>query len=198
MRRLDHRHQALAHINDDDRTVALVFPAAVEEAINSITLRKLRDDDRKELEALVGLSGPLGSFIPMARLAYLLGIFDKPVLHDLKLIAKVRNHFAHRINAGSFEDEPVRSWSAELTQVDRLAIAPGSGSLGQAFTPEEALDMYRFEVDLVALRQQKLRFAVGCIALAEWLAQREAIEAAMRENPSTTMFRYAGGGYVNL
>ena len=56
---------------------------------------------------------PLGTYGSGVKMIYCLGLIDKTVRDDLKLIGKIRNKFAHDLYA-SFEDEQINSWCRQL------------------------------------------------------------------------------------
>ena len=46
-------------------------------------------------------------------MVYCLGLVDKLIMNDLKLVGKIRNKFAHDLNA-SFNDAKISQWCKEL------------------------------------------------------------------------------------
>ena len=92
--------------HDNDREVVIVGCAYIESLIKAILGESLAQD-KKEINLLLDeSSGALSALIPRSRLLYLMGVFPKTVFEDIKLISRIRNHFAHNISA-SFEDESV-------------------------------------------------------------------------------------------
>ena len=70
-------------------------------------------DDEKEVGRLLDYDQPLGTYSNRVRVAYCLGLINKTVREDLRLVGKIRNRFAHDLYA-SFEDEEVRSLCVAL------------------------------------------------------------------------------------
>ena len=62
-------------------------------------------------------SGPLGTYAAKIRagLAYLLGWIGKDVFDDLIAIGKIRNRFAHAIEAKNFSDQKISTWLKGMT-----------------------------------------------------------------------------------
>lgn len=106
------------YANESERGNALLASAALD--------LRLRDriagflvDDQKEVDELLGFGGEqnaaLGTFGARISAAYCLGLITRQQRDNLRLIKKIRNHFAHNLHGSSFADEPVRSWCASLT-----------------------------------------------------------------------------------
>lgn len=80
----------------DDHSFVLIVGSALEQAIeialathfvlDEAAIVRLFDDES---------NGPLSSFAAKIKIAYALGIFDKPVKDELDLIRQIRNSFAH-------------------------------------------------------------------------------------------------------
>jgi DNA-binding MltR family transcriptional regulator len=103
--------------------------------------------------------GPLSTFFSRADLAYALGLFHEGVYHDLTLIRRVRNEFAHNFDEASFDQPTVRDRCAELWFIKELATHQ--------------------DVEALSARDRFL-LAVGHATLAmtqplhgEWLGKRE-------------------------
>jgi hypothetical protein len=80
----------------DDHSFILIVGAALEQALeialathfvlDEVSITRLFDDDS---------SGPLSNFAAKIKIAFALGIFDKPIKEELDLIRHIRNSFAH-------------------------------------------------------------------------------------------------------
>ena len=68
---------------------------------------------------------PLGSNGARYQLAYCLGLITQEQRDDMKLVAKIRNTFAHNFKATGFDMPPVRDYCAALKQPATLAAMPG-------------------------------------------------------------------------
>lgn len=78
-------------------------------------------DDEKEVSRLLHHQQPLGTFGGRTTMCYCLGLIPKIVRDDLRIVAKIRNRFAHDLDA-SFADERIRAWCSNL-QWHRIAYA---------------------------------------------------------------------------
>jgi DNA-binding MltR family transcriptional regulator len=67
-----------------------------------------------KLDDLISTGRPLGSFSSRIDLAYSLGLLPEVRLRDLHLIRKIRNYFAHDMEADTFAMSPVCDWCREL------------------------------------------------------------------------------------
>src|SRR5436190_10019098 len=70
---------------------------------------------------LFGSRGPLSTFASRTDLGYALGLFHDSVYHDLKLIRRVRNDFAHNFDDATFDLPAVRDRCADLWFIKQLA-----------------------------------------------------------------------------
>lgn len=106
-----------------DRIVAVVSGAYLDALLDSL-LRAVFIDDPQEAEALLRPDAPLGSNGTRYKLAYCMGLITKEQRDDLRLIAKIRNHFAHTFGECAFNASPVREWCRVLQQPHTLAKMP--------------------------------------------------------------------------
>jgi mannitol repressor len=95
------------------RAAGVMWPAIVERRIDRLFETALRPDIAIRRE-LFRPSGARGNYAVKARLAYLLGWVGDDVYHDLLLVAKIRNRFAHVIEAKDFTDEKIGAWLRNL------------------------------------------------------------------------------------
>lgn len=96
----------------DDRAIVIVGSAFLETILEHILIEFLPEDE-KEVEILLSYDKPLGTYSNKVRMIYCLGLIEKKVMNDLKLIGKIRNRFAHNLSV-SFEDKNITSWCGEL------------------------------------------------------------------------------------
>jgi len=98
--------KAFDYEHDNDREIVIVGCAYIESLVKTL-LRESLTQDEKELNLLLDeAQGALPSLVQRARLLYLMGSFPRVIFEDIKLVARVRNHFAHNVSA-SFSDESV-------------------------------------------------------------------------------------------
>lgn len=86
-----------------DRLLVIVSVAYLEDQIRLLLLKYLADDDVAR-DLLDPNKSMLASLVPMANLAFSMGLLAKEWLETLKRIARLRNTFAHVPTARSFED----------------------------------------------------------------------------------------------
>ncbi|MDY6988935.1 MAG: MltR family transcriptional regulator [Thermodesulfobacteriota bacterium] len=77
-----------------DRASAIVGAALLDEELENL-LRSFFVDKPKVVDKLIRDGGPMGSFGMRIRFSYALGLLPETIFHDLKLVQKVRNFFAH-------------------------------------------------------------------------------------------------------
>lgn len=95
-----------------DRAVAIVGPAFLDTLLTELLISFLIDDE-EEVKRLIRHDGPLGTFGARVSASYCLGLIGETIKSDLRLVAKVRNRFAHDLRA-NFSDEQVQSWCNAL------------------------------------------------------------------------------------
>jgi DNA-binding MltR family transcriptional regulator len=79
---------------ESDRACAVLGAAFLDEQLRSL-LESFFVDDQRKVKELFYQSGPLASFSSRTSLAYVLGFLSPSEVHDLDLIRKIRNDFAH-------------------------------------------------------------------------------------------------------
>lgn len=97
---------------DDDRAIVILGASFLDYTLEHILLGFFPTDE-KEVDTLMNFDQPLGTFANRVRMSYCLGLIDKVIKDDLKLIGKIRNKFAHDLDA-SFEDDEVKTWCKQL------------------------------------------------------------------------------------
>ena len=104
-----------------ERGSAIVFLAALEEAVRKAIESRLAVVGENS-EKLIGgdeSPGALG-FSDQCRLAYCLGPFGKETLADLKILARVRNRFAHGGRTVTFSDQRIQDLCGSLRVCDKF------------------------------------------------------------------------------
>jgi DNA-binding MltR family transcriptional regulator len=96
-----------------DRVLAIVGGSYLDSLLEQI-LRAIFVEDKNEVDNLLAPTGVLGSNGARYQVAYCLGLLDKHQRDDLKVIAKIRNAFAHRYDVRSFEHQETKALLARL------------------------------------------------------------------------------------
>lgn len=96
----------------NDRAMVIVGVSFLDTQLQHILFSFLVDDE-KEVSELLHFERPLGTYSNRARIAYCLGLIGPVIHHDLRLIGKIRNRFAHNLHA-SFSNSEIISWVSEL------------------------------------------------------------------------------------
>lgn len=96
----------------DDRAIVIIGSAFLETILEHILIEFLPEDE-KEVDVLLGYDKPLGTYSNKVRMIYCLGLIEKKVMQDLKLIGKIRNRFAHDLSV-SFDDKDIANWCKQL------------------------------------------------------------------------------------
>lgn len=116
-----------------DRSIAIVQVTVVEEHLRSAIERYFpgRHSDPKVIDRMFDPMqyGPLGSFASRVDIAFALGIVGSGARKALKLIAEIRNKFAHQLEIHSFDHPDVTKLINKLTYIDFAITGPDAEGL---------------------------------------------------------------------
>lgn len=133
--------------------IAIVGAAFLDRLLGEMLAKYFVDDD-KESGKLLAPDGPLGPFGARITACYCLGLIGKTVTSDLRLVAKIRNRFAHEVQI-DFPDQRIKSW-CEALGWHRFSM----GSMGQP--PKDATTRDLFQVGV----NQLVTYLNGLVDLA--------------------------------
>ena len=92
----------------NDRGQIIVGAAYIDDCLRTLLLAHFINNT-KVADDLLNEHGPLGSFAAKIELCYLLHLVDKDERHDLHIIRKMRNEFAHLPKRLTFETKSVKN-----------------------------------------------------------------------------------------
>jgi len=98
---------------ESDRAAAVLGAAYLDECLKQLIVGFLIDDS-KAVKNLLGDFGVLGSFSAKIEVSYCMGLLREEEYHNLRIIKKIRNRFAHRLHGYSFSEASVRDMCSEL------------------------------------------------------------------------------------
>jgi DNA-binding MltR family transcriptional regulator len=142
---------------ESDRVMGIVGAAYLDSLLDSL-LRAVLIDSHEDVENLLRPDAPLGSNGARYQLAYCLGLIRKDQRDDLKIVAKIRNLFAHDFKVNSFDVSPIREHCGNLKQPGLLAGMPAN-----IFPQEMAEQMTEYVKETTATPREK--FETTIIAL---------------------------------
>ncbi len=96
----------------DGRAIVIIGAAFLETILEHILIEFFPEGE-KEVGILLNYDKPLGTYSNKVRMIYCLGLIEKMVMQDLKLIGKIRNRFAHDLSV-SFADKDITDWCKQL------------------------------------------------------------------------------------
>ena len=118
-----------------DRSIAIVHVTVVEEHLRSAIERYFpgRQSDPKVVDRMFDPMqyGPLGNFASRVDIAFALGIIGSGARKALKVIAEIRNKFAHQLEIHSFDHPDVTKSIDKLTYIDFAITGPDAEGLVQ-------------------------------------------------------------------
>jgi hypothetical protein len=117
----------------NERAIAIVGASFLDTQLEHMLINFFVSDER-EVQKLLQPERPISTFGSRTTLVYCLGLIGKVIRDDLRLVAKIRNRFAHRLEA-SFDDEPIRSWCLALKwhEIGMMMKAPEGATTRDIF-----------------------------------------------------------------
>ena len=137
-----------------DRVIAVIGAAYLDSMLERL-LRAVFIDSPDDVERLLRPDGPVGSNAARFQLAYCLGLITSEQRDDMKIIAKIRNAFAHGFKATSFDAAPVSDYCSTLKQPAILAAMPA-----QLFPEPHATLAAQYVRDTSATPREQFRTSV--------------------------------------
>jgi mannitol operon repressor len=94
---------------ESPRGMVLLGAAMIDDCLFKL-LKGFMIDDSKEVDRLLegGANSPLGSFSSRSLCAYCLGLISENEFHDVEIIRKIRNSFAHDLLRTSFDTQSIK------------------------------------------------------------------------------------------
>lgn len=117
----------------DERAIAILGAAFLDNMLEDILISFMVDDER-EAGKLLGFDKALGTFSSRIAATYCLGLICKTVRDDLRIVAKIRNRFAHEVRA-SFDQPPFSDWCRSLKwhEFSMMMKAPADATPRETF-----------------------------------------------------------------
>lgn len=174
MNRLKHQAEIDAYYLSDSaqpRAAGVMWPALVERRIDSLFEVALRPD-KKVYDELFQPNTALGNYGTRVKLAYMLGWIHEDIYKDLLTLSKIRNRFAHAIEATDFSDQTIsdflRNMKVYMFIPDMLehakkkaAIDPSAVNLAMVSATtrmiEDKQSGFRFCIDLMIDHLEKCK-----------------------------------------
>lgn len=93
---------------ESDRATALIYAANLDNRLKELLTAYFVDVGKDFTKSVYEGNGPLGTFSSKISLAYMSGLLSGPENHDLSLIRKIRNHFAHEEHGWDFSRQEIQ------------------------------------------------------------------------------------------
>jgi hypothetical protein len=107
---------------ESDRAVAVLAPAYADALLEDLLRAFLVAG--KSADTLLAVDGALGTFSSRIEVAHALGLIRDATHHDLELLRRIRNDFAHRVDLHSLEEEPAQNRTREFAGFQRWDPPP--------------------------------------------------------------------------
>lgn len=134
-------------ISAPDRSAVIVATSYLNDKLTDAIKVYLKKDNGV-IRELFKATGPLGSLVNKANLGYLMGLYSKETLKDIRLAADMRNRFAHWTKQISFEHDEIRVMCEKITLPMRIHKTPPPGNFNESF----------YGVPPITKEQAKIRF----------------------------------------
>ena len=99
---------------ENERAVAVVGAAWLDELLAELIATALRDDDISRRLLDPEAQGPISTYASRVRVAYALELIGAQNMKDLLQVGRIRNLFAHKVHRRSFDNETVRKECQKL------------------------------------------------------------------------------------
>ncbi len=126
-------------VEDQERGAALASVAELDITLQN-ALRSVMIDDKETVNQIFSENGPLFQFGPKIRMAYVLGIYDRMIYDDLLKVSRVRNDFAHKVEARNFKWDRIRSAVLSMRVFERFEEILGVDYYKMAFEAAGEVD----------------------------------------------------------
>jgi DNA-binding MltR family transcriptional regulator len=92
--------------SESDRGAALIGCSLLEEDLDQLLRSKMSPNaEAKQIDGLFSGFGPLATFSAKIAICHAFGFIDGDLFHDLEVIRKIRNKFAHEYTTKEFFDD---------------------------------------------------------------------------------------------
>lgn len=145
---------------ESDTVFSIVSFSFIDSRLTDIIIGNLPNMNTAAAKGLFSPNGPLSTSAAKLNLVFALGWLSETTSHDLNILRKIRNAFAHDPYARTIEEEPFRSW---VTALSNRESGPITAILAQHHLPA------------LQLRQAfQLRTVTTCLAAASELISHPA------------------------
>jgi hypothetical protein len=118
---------------DSDRAAAIVAAAFLEDQLTTAIQSRMHRD-KKIFERMCQSGGALGNFSTKIDIGFMIGIYRKEILQELHTIRRIRNEFAHKMGIKTFDVQRIKSWTQNLTLIERIEWTISNGMTKENLT----------------------------------------------------------------
>ena len=153
------------------RIVGLIFPVLIDRRLEAIIKSRWHDDTPKTmLRELFRDGGPLGNFQTRVHVGYAIGLYDETMHADINRIAKIRNAFAHRPGANSFDDQPICDFTRSLTLPERYPKSEAPSLVATIRDQAHFIELMMASSGLIDLAPLQTRYLRVVELVLTWLS----------------------------
>ncbi len=146
---------------EGDRAAAVLMGAELDRLASALLENHLLSKVKNVSSSFLELNGPLEAFAARIELAYRIGLIPPVMHHDLQLVRKIRNEFAHGTVGLDFTYPPVQKLASELI-MGRQAIeemfSRTAGAEAKPIPPPKPLDLFRLTSSILLGRLCIMRY----------------------------------------
>jgi DNA-binding MltR family transcriptional regulator len=103
-------------LGESERSLGILAFTFIESQIHDLFSQRLNSKVNGGIESILGPNGILDTVGSQIKMLYALSWLTDKTQQDLRLLAKIRNRFAHAHSALTFEDRQIQSYMSSLTK----------------------------------------------------------------------------------
>ncbi len=166
-----------------DRLVGLMAPIFLDQhLVQAIKAQWI--DDGEVLEELFREGGAIGSFGTRIRVGFAVGLYSEEAYHDLIRINKIRNLFAHKLDAATFGHQQAHDLALAMTSPSRFPAGERNGERRAARTTAEFWRSARRSTEVADTASARGHFLRAAELLDAYLVSRATASEGQQESPS--------------
>ena len=128
--------------SESDRSVGIVLGALIDARLSDVIKANIHQN-KKMMDEYFRDGGVFGSFAARVAMGYMMGVFGLDTYNELLCITKIRNRFAHKLDAQGFDSQGIRELVDNLPQPETRTIVVRGESFTWEIGDREKIDNRR-------------------------------------------------------
>jgi DNA-binding MltR family transcriptional regulator len=155
-------------LQENDRTCAIVSVSFLDTLLTKLlrcAFPPATSQREKIVNELLAALGPLATFAARIKMVFLLNLIDEVDYHNLNVLRKIRNEFAHEFGLVSFDTPPISDLVGNLkpggTHVEPYEEYLRAWGEASSNSDDKSLDALMEGVDFVSYSVERLKFSAS-------------------------------------